>query len=101
MAGLYSFEGNTLKLSLNFYYRRIKRILPSYILVIFLTLVFLAKNVFPEEYKLVLEDSRWAITLTTNFEDLLKQRGYFETVSVKIKALNRNRLIYSPANIPI
>jgi peptidoglycan/LPS O-acetylase OafA/YrhL len=81
MASLYSFDSNIISSTIDFYYRRIKRILPIYLIVIFLTLLALSKQVFPEEYKLIVEDSKWAIALATNYEDLLKKRGYFETES--------------------
>uniref|UniRef100_A0AC35G103 Acyltransferase 3 domain-containing protein n=1 Tax=Panagrolaimus sp. PS1159 TaxID=55785 RepID=A0AC35G103_9BILA len=79
MACLYSFDSNIFSSVIDFYYRRIKRILPIYLIIILITLLFLAKQVFPEEYSLIVEDSKWAIALASNYEDLLKKRGYFET----------------------
>uniref|UniRef100_A0AC35EW87 Acyltransferase 3 domain-containing protein n=1 Tax=Panagrolaimus sp. PS1159 TaxID=55785 RepID=A0AC35EW87_9BILA len=81
MACLFTFESKIVLSVIDFYYRRIKRILPIYLFIILITLIILAKQVFPDEYTLIVEDSKWAIGLATNYEDLLKKRGYFDAVS--------------------
>ena len=81
MASLYIYKNNISKFLTNFYYRRIKRILPIYLFMIAVNVIILSKNISREEYKFVDEDSKWAMTLLTNYQDSLKNLGYFETVS--------------------
>lgn len=81
MASLYAFDTEVCKKLVNFYYRRIKRILPIYLVVIIATLLFLYPSLPYKEYETTVEDSRWAIALATNYQDSLKKLGYFETVS--------------------
>ena len=88
MAALYSFEKNLLTSTIDFYYRRIKRILPIYLFMIILTLIILSQQrglILADQYDSVAEDSRWAIAMATNFEDLIKKRDFYNSVCFFLK----------------
>ena len=81
MATLYPFDKNVGKSIIDFYYRRIKRILPIYVFVILITMSLLAKFVFPEEFDVVLVYAQWALRLAKNYQNFIQKRNYFDVVS--------------------
>ena len=65
----------------NFYFRRIKRIAPVYLVVLLLTMVFLAPVMLYREYWKIVNDLKWARLFATNILDLYVKFDYFEVVS--------------------
>lgn len=64
----------------NFYYRRIRRIFPSLITVMFSTLVFGWFSLYPNEYKMLAKHVMGGATFVSNFI-LWSEVGYFDTVA--------------------
>ncbi|KAI6179869.1 Acyl-transf-3 domain-containing protein [Aphelenchoides besseyi] len=72
----------TVRVAVDFYYRRLRRILPTYLLAVLLTLVLAVFCVNPMDRQDVVEDARAAMRLYSNIQPLLRQVTYFQLVSV-------------------
>jgi len=66
----------------HFYARRIHRIVPSYILVFFGTVVTTGMLMMDSDNESLPTDTLWALTFTSNLEDISKESNYFDKVFV-------------------
>lgn len=71
----------TFGLAINFYYRRIKRIVPIYVLFIIIVLILLMNTLWESEYRKVREDSKYALLFVTNQPSLFPVKNYFDVES--------------------
>ena len=63
----------------DFYFRRVKRIVPVYLFVILIVLLLLFFSLWNEEFKEVKIDALWALGFLSNEQDLFEHRDYFDT----------------------
>src|SRR5688572_21092694 len=66
---------------LRFYERRLKRLLPAYILVIFLTLAITSLFLINTDYDFLKYDTLWAMFFGTNFQSMFEKETYFKLIS--------------------
>ena len=71
----------TLKSTLQFYERRLKRLLPAYLLVILLTLAATSAYLISTDYEFLKTDAIWALGFGTNFQSMFEKETYFKLVS--------------------
>ncbi|KAI6179880.1 hypothetical protein M3Y98_00658700 [Aphelenchoides besseyi] len=71
----------TVRVAVDFYYRRLRRILPTYLLAVLLTLVLAVFCVNPMDRQDVVEDARAAMRLYSNIQPLLRQVTYFQLLN--------------------
>ena len=65
----------------HFYSRRIQRIVPVYLLVLFLTLVAGTRLLLERDMNNLAKDVRWALSFTSNMENFFADRSYFAEVA--------------------
>ena len=82
MAMLLSAKGRvTVFVSLDFYYRRLRRIMPLYLLVILFTLTAATFYIEPMDRKDIINDAYGALGLYANVQPLFEKVTYFQLVS--------------------
>ena len=64
--------------ALDFYYRRWRRIMPTYLLVIILTLALATRYVQPMDREELIKESRGALLLYANVQPLFEKVTYFQ-----------------------
>lgn len=65
---------------IGFYYRRIKRIAPIYLIFLVVTVIWVSQILWKEEFKSFLKDSFWASVFMTNFQNVFEEFDYFDIV---------------------
>uniref|UniRef100_A0AC35GSG0 Acyltransferase 3 domain-containing protein n=1 Tax=Panagrolaimus sp. PS1159 TaxID=55785 RepID=A0AC35GSG0_9BILA len=71
----------SIKTCLRFYERRLKRLLPAYILIVFLTLAITSFYIISTDYDFLKIDTLWSMTFVTNFQSMFKKETYFLLIS--------------------
>lgn len=64
-----------------FYERRLKRLLPAYILIIFATLVISSFYIISTDYDFLKIDTIWSMAFVTNFQSMFTKETYFLLIS--------------------
>ena len=70
----------TSSLVFDFYTRRIKRIVPVYLVVMFLTFVLCSFYLFDADFSSFKTDATWSLFFISNIQSIFKQEGYFQQV---------------------
>lgn len=82
MALLLSPKGRiTVEIALDFYYRRIRRIMPTYLIVIMLTLGMATQVVDDLRRLEIIREARASLYLYSNLQPLFEKATYFQMVS--------------------
>lgn len=85
MAFLLSPKGRiTSAISCDFYYRRLRRIAPTYLFVIFATLLIATKFLNEMDRLDLVKEARSALLLYANLEPLFEKVTYFQMVGLNI-----------------
>uniref|UniRef100_A0A914PCE7 Acyltransferase 3 domain-containing protein n=1 Tax=Panagrolaimus davidi TaxID=227884 RepID=A0A914PCE7_9BILA len=71
----------SIKTCLRFYERRLKRLLPAYILIVFLTLAITSFYIISTDYDFLKIDTLWSMAFVTNFQSMFKKETYFLLIS--------------------
>jgi peptidoglycan/LPS O-acetylase OafA/YrhL len=66
---------------LRFYERRLKRLLPAYLLIVFLTLAITSFYIISTDYDFLKIDTTWSMAFVTNFQSMFKEETYFLLIS--------------------
>uniref|UniRef100_A0A7E4W8B3 Acyl_transf_3 domain-containing protein n=1 Tax=Panagrellus redivivus TaxID=6233 RepID=A0A7E4W8B3_PANRE len=74
-----STHGLTFTAILDFYNRRAKRILPPYVLTIFVTVLVCQFVLTRSDFVDFKEDAIWALGIATNVKDIIKKQQYFDS----------------------
>uniref|UniRef100_A0A7E4W315 Acyltransferase n=1 Tax=Panagrellus redivivus TaxID=6233 RepID=A0A7E4W315_PANRE len=85
MAKILNFGSNeahfTLLGTLNFYNRRFKRLVPTYVFIVFLTSVIGSVYLIPTDFKSLATDVKWALGFGSNVQTMIKTQDYFKMTS--------------------
>lgn len=87
-----SHETFGLNLVLNFYYRRIKRIIPGYLITILFVVIFGRFVMLQTDFDFLKIDAFYAIFFVSNYQSVFKQRNYFDMVSVFYRVFYSKKL---------
>ena len=67
--------------AVDFYHRRIKRIVPIYLVFILITVICISRVLWLEEYLTAQTDSQWAVGFLTNIQSYITKLDYFDMES--------------------
>jgi peptidoglycan/LPS O-acetylase OafA/YrhL len=72
----------TIQLAFDFYYRRVKRIVPTYLIVISLTLIVGAFLIYPLDRRSLADEAKSSLLFVLNLQSLWTKVEYFELITL-------------------